>query len=186
MSGSSCLGGSVYDAANKVVRTGLPQEFQYSYKAAWSTGNNFYKYSQYGYPVCTTRDVVSLPNKTKVSLYTNLTEELLRSRIAESPVVAAIAVDSAFLNLAGTLAWKCSYSVTQYNQLNHAIVVVGYDAAGNYIIKNSWGPGWGNNGFAKIDPKQNCGIRLYVVQFTSETSNTIQGNLNTAEGTFAS
>lgn len=33
----------------------------------------------------------------------------------------------------------------------HALVVVGY-VGGNYIIKNSWGTGWGNNGFCTFSP----------------------------------
>ncbi len=28
---------------------------------------------------------------------------------------------------------------TSDDTLNHAVVIVGYDANGNYIIKNSWG-----------------------------------------------
>ncbi len=33
----------------------------------------------------------------------------------------------------------------------HALVVVGY-IGGNYLIKNSWGTGWGNNGFCYFTP----------------------------------
>jgi C1A family cysteine protease len=36
----------------------------------------------------------------------------------------------------------------------HAILVVGYDTDGNgeeyWLIKNSWGSGWGANGYGKI------------------------------------
>jgi len=37
--------------------------------------------------------------------------------------------------------------------LNHAISVVGFDATGDtpyYIVKNSWGAGWGEDGFVKM------------------------------------
>lgn len=34
---------------------------------------------------------------------------------------------------------------------NHAVVLVGYNDTGNYwIIKNSWGGGWGEEGYAKV------------------------------------
>ncbi|VUT28244.1 MAG: Cell surface glycoprotein precursor [Candidatus Syntrophoarchaeum sp. GoM_oil] len=34
---------------------------------------------------------------------------------------------------------------------NHAVVLVGYnDPEGCWIIKNSWGEGWGNNGYGKV------------------------------------
>lgn len=49
-------------------------------------------------------------------------------------------------------------------KLNHAILIVGFgtDVKGNdyYIIKNSFGVSWGENGFAKIARNKNnhCGI----------------------------
>jgi C1A family cysteine protease len=34
---------------------------------------------------------------------------------------------------------------------NHCVVLVGYNDAGEYwIVKNSWGEGWGENGYAKV------------------------------------
>lgn len=37
----------------------------------------------------------------------------------------------------------CSSNFTSsYNSINHAVVIVGYDDDGNYIMKNSWGTGW--------------------------------------------
>ena len=34
---------------------------------------------------------------------------------------------------------------------NHAVVLVGYNDTGGYwIVKNSWGAGWGENGYAKV------------------------------------
>jgi C1A family cysteine protease len=33
----------------------------------------------------------------------------------------------------------------------HALVIVGF-VGGNYVIKNSWGTGWGNNGFCVFTP----------------------------------
>ena len=33
----------------------------------------------------------------------------------------------------------------------HALLVVGYDDPGGYwIVKNSWGPGWGVGGFGRV------------------------------------
>ena len=40
----------------------------------------------------------------------------------------------------------------------HAVTVVGYDEE-SYIIKNSWGPSWGNDGFFRMQRGSNmCGI----------------------------
>jgi C1A family cysteine protease len=35
----------------------------------------------------------------------------------------------------------------------HAIAVVGYTAAGRFIIRNSWGTAWGDKGFAYASPE---------------------------------
>jgi C1A family cysteine protease len=43
----------------------------------------------------------------------------------------------------------------------HAAAVVGYTAAGNFIIRNSWGTGWGRDGFAFGSP-------LYMDQAVTE------------------
>lgn len=47
---------------------------------------------------------------------------------------------------------------TSVGSLNHAVLVVGYDSNGNYIIKNSWGTNWGENGFATISKDFDCGL----------------------------
>lgn len=44
----------------------------------------------------------------------------------------------------------------------HFMLIVGYDdAAGCWIVKNSWGMGWGDNGYGRIAYGE-CGIDLYA------------------------
>ncbi len=55
---------------------------------------------------------------------------------------------------------------------DHAVCIVGYnDVQGYWICKNSWGVGWGDNGWFKIGYGE-CGIgnkfAFYAVQFTSD------------------
>lgn len=47
-------------------------------------------------------------------------------------------------------------------KINHGALLIGYDADGNWIIKNSWGTGWGENGYATISKYYNCGITFYA------------------------
>ncbi|EAR95837.1 papain family cysteine protease (macronuclear) [Tetrahymena thermophila SB210] len=51
--------------------------------------------------------------------------------------------------------------------LNHAVLAVGYDQQGNWIIKNSWSTYWGENGFMRLAPNNTCGILSYNLQVTA-------------------
>lgn len=66
--------------------------------------------------------------------------------------------------------FKCNYSTTD-SDLNHAILIIGYDSSGNYLIKNSWGTSWGTAGFGWVsgNTSQNCGLNLYAYQMSSKT-----------------
>ncbi|XP_060070216.1 cathepsin O-like [Ylistrum balloti] len=52
------------------------------------------------------------------------------------------------------------------NTINHAVVIVGYDLTGDtpyYIVRNSWGPDFGINGYLHIKIGENiCGIAGHV------------------------
>ena len=90
----------------------------------------------------------------------------LELALMQQPVSVAIEADQgAFMFYAGGVipAKKCG------TNLDHGVTAVGYgyDAKQKmhyYIIKNSWGPGWGENGYVRIqkDPRKTkhsaCGI----------------------------
>ena len=52
---------------------------------------------------------------------------------------------------------------SELDKVNHAVVVVGYgtteEGLDYWLVKNSWGPGWGDQGYIKIQRGVNmCGI----------------------------
>lgn len=46
---------------------------------------------------------------------------------------------------------------------NHAVLLVGVDDDGNWLVKNSWGEDWGHDGYITLAPGNTCGIANYAV-----------------------
>jgi len=76
-------------------------------------------------------------------------------------VAACVYVDSYFMAyMSGTFS-KCKKSV---NWPNHTIQLVGWDdAKGAWLLKNSWGTAWGENGFMWI--QYNCNLVGYDASY---------------------
>lgn len=47
--------------------------------------------------------------------------------------------------------------------LNHAVVAVGYNADGSWIVRNSWGAGWGSQGHITLAAGNTCGSLSHAV-----------------------
>ena len=66
--------------------------------------------------------------------------------VNEGPVYAAVTVDSAFQAYRGGV-----FNASSRAPANHAICLVGWDdSLGAWILRNSWGNNWGNNGYMYI------------------------------------
>jgi len=84
------------------------------------------------------------------------------------PISIAVHVGSSFQHYSNGVFSDPS---CQYGQLNHAVLLVGYnkDSWGQqyWIVKNSWGTGWGQGGYIHMKMGENsCGIAkdpMYVV-----------------------
>jgi C1A family cysteine protease len=86
----------------------------------------------------------------KASAYFNLGKELGQWRAwlaSAGPIMAGVRVDATWD------AANATHGILDAFQPNtvrggHAICIVGYRKDGRFIIRNSWGTGWGDNGFA--------------------------------------
>ena len=47
--------------------------------------------------------------------------------------------------------------------LNHAVLLIGYEDSGTWIVKNSWGTGWGENGYIRLAAGNTCGIADHAI-----------------------
>lgn len=114
--------------------------------------------------------------KAKVSTYHDVTasnEGDMTDALATQPL--SIAVDAAgsswqmygggiMSNKQGIFGSGCAY-----RQLDHGVLAVGYGSEGGkdyYKVKNSWGPGWGEQGYIRLEKGANvvsagtCGCQL--------------------------
>jgi hypothetical protein len=87
---------------------------------------------------------------------TRLDESALQQAISQQPVSIAIAANcDAFMSYGGgVLSDSCS---DQEGDIDHAIIAVGYNLkpantkdAPYYIVRNSWGTGWGEDGYVRM------------------------------------
>ena len=91
----------------------------------------------------------------------------MRTLISNGPVLAMVYISKKFLYYGSGIV-ECE----KEKAANHAVLVVGYTAEGNYIVKNSWGKSWGDKGYAIIDKENNCGLTKSVFELRRTLSNT--------------
>jgi predicted secreted protein len=73
-------------------------------------------------------------------------EDIKQAILDHGPVAASICTNDAFQEYSGGV-----FTGPQCTDVNHAIVLVGWDDAdGAWILRNSWGPDWGENGYMRI------------------------------------
>ena len=140
--GGNCEQGGYIDTASNYIRnTGLPPDSCYPYTGTDGTcsmacGNwsaTAYKISSWSWvvPWGATPTTTALKN----ALYTY------------GPLVTTMAVYSDFYNYVSGVYTHTSSSLVGY----HAVIIVGYSDTGSYfIVKNSWGTGWGEQGYFRI------------------------------------
>jgi len=71
------------------------------------------------------------------------------------PVAASVCASDAFLSYTGGV-----YDINECGNVNHAIIIVGWDdASESWKIRNSWGSGWGEGGYMRIKWGVNAVVR---------------------------
>jgi C1A family cysteine protease len=151
-----CNGGSMDLAMMYTASNPLETEANYPYTAKTGRTCNYAK----------AQGVVSATKHTDVAKG-NVAQ--LKAAVGKGPVSVAIEADQvAFQSYkSGILSKGCGTA------LDHGVLVVGYGSqAGQdyWIVKNSWGPSWGEKGFVRIAIQAGngvCGIQMEPVQPTT-------------------
>jgi cathepsin L len=99
---------------------------------------------------------------TTSKFYRNLSQTSLKTLVSISPV--SVGIDASSMDFQSYRSGNLSCQ--QPISLNHAVALIGYDAGGNWLIKNSWGTSWGIKGFGWINSTYDCGVKQNAYQFT--------------------
>lgn len=148
-----CGGGYMDDAFKFIIQNhGIAAEATYPYQATDGT--------------CNKKEEAS--HAAKISGYEDVpanNEEALIKAAANQPISVAIDASGAAFQFysSGVFAGECG------TDLDHGVTLVGYgttsDGTKYYLVKNSWGASWGENGYIRMrrdsDAKEGiCGIAM--------------------------
>ncbi|XP_067000330.2 cathepsin O isoform X2 [Anabrus simplex] len=149
-----CSGGDTCGLLEWLVGNKISIRNDKEYPLMWKTQACKLKGSESGVQVA--------PNYTCQYLVGN-EEALLATLAYHGPVIAAINALSWQNYLGGVIQFHCDSSL---EHINHAVQIVGYDRSGDvphYIVRNSWGPEFGDKGYIYIAIGSNvCGLASEV------------------------
>lgn len=144
---SGCNGGLMPNAMAYGIREGMTTEAEYPYtgKAGtcqYTTGQGKYRFSEWRAVNGTDADMVAALNEV-------------------GPLSVGVDANMWQFYMGGVFNLPCGKS------LNHGVLLVGYGVKGAkkefWIIKNSWGAGWGEKGYIRlIREKDKCGVDNFV------------------------
>jgi C1A family cysteine protease len=144
MGDSGCNGGLMQTAMEYIQQNGIEGDASYPYTARDGT--------------CSHNKTKSLNTVDTINCYENVSNAQIQSYLT-SVGPLAIAVDADDFQMYDSGVLNCSGS-----QLDHGVLLVGY-TADTWIIKNSWGKNWGEQGFVRTSnvKGKNCAVGAYVV-----------------------
>lgn len=157
---SDCVGGFIDDSIKLVQETGMPSEASYPYLASGYVGTGFPTSDN----ICssTKTQASTAPDYQEDNYGSTLTSTVLQQMLQFGPVSVAIYAPSSLSAYSSGVFSACPSDSGNY--INHAVLVIGYESNGDWIIKNSWGTDWGQSGYAVISNDQDCGLSLFAYQ----------------------
>ncbi|KAL8152049.1 hypothetical protein V2J09_021857 [Rumex salicifolius] len=163
---AGCNGGLMDDAFQFILQNGgIDTEADYPYKGVDGQCDLSRKNNK----------VVSIDGFEDVPPFN---EKALQKAVAHQPVSVAIEASGRALQLyqSGVFTGECG------TELDHAVVAVGYGTENGtdyWIVRNSWGSDWGENGYIKIQRNTRkrtgkCGIAMQPSYPVKDSQNNIK------------
>jgi C1A family cysteine protease len=81
----------------------------------------------------------------------------LKTSVVTSPVSVCLDASNWSLYKSGVFS-NCGTT-----NLNHAVLLIGYEDSGAWLVKNSWGTTWGESGFIRLAAGNTCGIAQHAL-----------------------
>jgi len=146
-----CNGGLMHTALAYFAKQGVEGDANYEYTASDDT--------------CAFNKKFVIAHVSNVKCYESVDDDTIKQYLnSVGPLSIAVAANDFQTYDSGIL--EC-----QYTQLNHGVLLVGYGTESGqdfWIVKNSWGANWGEEGFVKVSTAAgaNCGIGFYIATAT--------------------
>jgi len=157
----SCNGGYISTASSYIRDTGLPPESYFPYTS--SSSDDSCSNALSGWEAETTR----IATWEYVTTFSPSVDLIKNALYAYGPLVTTMDVYNDFYSYSGGVY---EYATGSYLG-GHAILIVGFtddasvDGSGYFIVKNSWGTGWGVSGYFNIAYSQ-VNSPVYFGEFT--------------------
>ena len=151
--GNCALGGYIDLASNFIQSPGLPPESCYPYTEYYDSSAPDSPCSNAACPYWQS-DTYSINNWKWVATTTPTVDGLKNALLTYGPLVTSMNVYNDFFSYSGGVYSYVGGRGNTY-QGGHAIELIGYDDSNQcFIVKNSWGAGWGEKGFFLISYSQ--------------------------------
>ncbi|CAK67028.1 unnamed protein product (macronuclear) [Paramecium tetraurelia] len=85
--------------------------------------------------------------------YQKVEPDQMQAAIIKSPIAATVDATTWLFYKSGVFN-KCTFE-----ELNHDALIIGFKDDGTWIVKNSWGQWWGEDGIIRLAPGNSCGIQ---------------------------
>jgi cathepsin L len=161
-----CASGGAYDCTHG----GLTQAcYDQIIRQGGDEQEETYPYTSSSHGQCNFNPLRAVTNFTSFATVAKNDEKALAAAVAKSVVAIAIDASSVKFQLYASGVYdNMEGCKSQLEDLDHAVNVVGYngtierngDERRYWIVRNSWGPGWGMNGYVHMakDKDNRCGV----------------------------